>query len=149
MACPPPCWTYTCCSRAVFQMLLLLDLLNSLLPTPTHVPYVLHVLRSLSLSNNSPLCPLPLKRLFSSHTDGVVLLSPLQVLRFFRGSSRLQRVHNSSCPTSVMISRGSVLCDVSLIWVIRVKCLGGDDASTVLSFWLLPSTCVAVTFTHA
>jgi hypothetical protein len=63
----------------------------------------------LSLSNNPPLCPLTLKRLFSSHMDGVVLHGSLQVLRFFSGSSRLQRIHNSSCLTPAA-DRCCVMC---------------------------------------
>jgi hypothetical protein len=66
MASPTPCWTYTCFPCAVFQMLLFLSLLNSLIPTPAHIPYLLHTLCSLSHSGNSSLCPLTHKRLFSS-----------------------------------------------------------------------------------
>ncbi len=65
---PTAARTYTCCSRAVFQMLLFHNLLNSLIPTPILVPDLQHTLRSLSLSlsGNSSLCSLTHKRLFSS-----------------------------------------------------------------------------------
>ncbi len=62
--------------------------------TLTYVPYFLHSLHS--LSDNSPLCSLTLKRSFSSQVYGVVLLTLLQVLRFCSGSNSLQQNHSSS-----------------------------------------------------
>jgi hypothetical protein len=133
MASPTPCWTYTCYSRAVFQMLLLLSLLNSLVPTPLLSPSscLLRTLRSLTHPGNSSLTH---KRVFSSSAPLVLSPPLLPWLQSF-----------PAIPQFWLMLR-----DVSLIWsVIRVECLGGADIFPVFPLWLLPFTCMTALSTHA
>ncbi len=59
------------------------------------------------------------------------------MIYYCHGFNRLQRIPQFFLPRT---GRGSVLRDVSLIWVIRVKCLGSASVLPALLFWLLPST---------
>ena len=91
------------CTRVCLQfnqVLLYLSLLPSFSPytLPTFLSYY-----TLYTHFQLPTSPISRseKSLFSSQVDGVALLSPCQVLRLRRGSSRLQRVHSASGWSSV------------------------------------------------